>query len=84
MIDSTIQAFTLIKEGDTYGGISLLSYEELVSIVFLQWSLPKRKVLPMDIVSALMIMIYFGMIVAFIVSDNNHNKIIPHGTLAGK
>ena len=36
--------------------------------------LPRREVMPMDVVSTLTLMISFGMLVAFIVSDKDHKK----------
>lgn len=41
----------------------------------LRWETSRGgRCLPMDIVSALTLMISFGMLVAFIVSDHNHKK----------
>lgn len=52
-------------------GLAALS---LVRLVF-RWEASRGgRCMPMDIVSSLTLMISFGMLVAFIVSDNNHKK----------
>ncbi|MFA8439265.1 putative holin-like toxin [Bacillaceae bacterium YX66] len=56
----------------------MASHEGLGSTVDLPlvfyWRLPGREVLPLDIVSALTLMISFGMLVAFIVSNHSQKK----------
>ncbi len=40
----------------------------------LLWISPRREVMPMDIENVLTLMIAFGMLVAFIMSDKNRKK----------